>query len=149
MEITLLIKSIVGLVVILGILIFILLLPKDKKKKKEEGQKKLKNQDNKLAKKTDFESLRQVIRNRLSSKKELSSALDLVMKHHGNIPNKLGVRVNPQFDGYMEILMMICRHPNTSKDIILKFDKELRKKNPNYEVDINKAIAKGLESRGF
>jgi len=144
MEITLLVKTIVGLVVVLGILVFILVLPKQQEKKKKQG----KNASNSnRGPKTDLESLRHIIRNRISSKKELQEALDLVIKHHGNIPKKLGTRTNPGFDSYMEILIMICRHPNTDKNIILGFDKQLSNLNPNYKSEISESITKGLDSR--
>jgi hypothetical protein len=48
----------------------------------------------------------------------------------------------------MDILFAICRHPNTNKDIIINFDKELEHLNPEYKKEINEAIAKGLNSRG-
>lgn len=143
MEVTLLIKAGIGLVVILGILVFILVLPANKKEKKKH---KIRVSEKK--EKTDLESLRYIIRNRVSSKQELQNALNLVIKHHGKIPKKLGTRVNPQFDSYMEILIMICRHPNTDKDIIIKFDKELANLNPEYKSEINESITKGLDSRG-
>lgn len=142
MEITLLVKAIIGLVVILGILVFILLLPKEKTKTTN-----IKSSTDSRASKTDLNSLRQIIRNRVSSKKELQDAVNLVIKHHGNIPKRLGSRVNPQFDSYMEILIMICRHPNTDKNIILNFDKQLSTLNPEYKNEINDSISKGLDSR--
>lgn len=144
MEVTLLIKAGIGLVVILGILVFILVLPANKKEKKKH---KIRVSEKK--EKTDLESLRHIIRNRVSSKQELQNALNLVIKHHGKIPKKLGTRVNPQFDSYMEILIMICRHPNTDKDLIIKFDKELANLNPEYKSEINESITKGLDSRGI
>jgi len=144
MEISLLIKVVAGLVVILGILVFLLLLPKKIKDSKKVLSEK---ERNKPKVKTDLNSLRYIIRNRVSSNKQLGEALDLIIKHHGNIPNKLGIRVNPQFDGYMEVLVTLCRHPNASKDIIIKFDKELTKLNPDYKSEINDAITKGLNSR--
>ena len=144
MEITLLIKAIVGLVIILGILVFILLIPKQMEKKTVQ-----KRTVEPVKPKTDLDSLRHIIRNRLSTKQELQDALNLVIKLHGHIAKKLGSRVNPEFDGYMEILIMICRHPNTDKNIILKFDRELSSLNPEYKSEINESITKGLDSRSI
>lgn len=143
MEVTLLIQTIVGLIIVLGILVFILVLPAQQKKKKEVKKRII---DPKKPK-TDLDSLRYIIRNRVSSKKELQDALNLVIKLHGHIPKRLGTRANPAFDSYMEILIMICRHPNTDKNIILKFDKELSSLNPDYKNEINESITKGLNSR--
>jgi len=146
MEITLLVKTIIGLVVVLGILVFILVLPKQQEKKKKQAKASSRKSS---GPKTDLESLRHTIRNRMASKKELQEALDLVIKHHGHIPKKLGTRTNPGFDSYMEILIMICRHPNTDKNIILGFDKQLSALNPNYKSEINESITKGLNSRSI
>jgi len=147
MELSLLVETIIGLVVILIILVFLLVLPSKKRAKATKKTSKLSSSSTKD--KTDLESLRKIIRNRQSSTKELEYAVDMVLKHHGKIPPKMGVRVNPQFDAYSEMLMMLCRHPNTNKNIILKLDKELRRLNPEYTAEINDATAKGLESRGF
>ena len=142
MEISLLIKTIVGLVIVLGILVFILLLPTHIEKKKVK--KRVSDHDKP---KTDLDSLRHIIRDRLSTKQELQDALNLVIKLHGHIAKKHGTRVNTDFDAYMEILIMICRHPNTDKDIILNFDRELENLNPEYKDEINESITKGLDSR--
>lgn len=143
MEASLLIQSIGGLVVVLAILIFLLLKPKVSVRKNFINIKPSEKKE-----KTDLESLRHIIRNRLSSKEELTRATDLVLKYHSKIPGKLGLRVNPQFDAYLEIIITLCRHPHTSKDIILKFDRELTRLNPEYKQEINEAITKGLNSRG-
>jgi hypothetical protein len=95
-----------------------------------------------------FDALRAIIKNKQSSSKELKEALDLILKHHGIVSKKLGLRPHPDFDVYMDILFTICRHPNTNKSIIVNFDKELLKLNPEYKSEINDAITKGLNSRG-
>lgn len=143
MEASLLIEAIAGLVAILAILLFIMLKPKvDLTTKKtyvtpsEEPKKK-----------TDLDSLRHVIRNRASTKHELSEAVDMILKYHGKIPEKLGIRINPKFDAYMEIFVTLCRHRNATKEMILKLDRELVSRNPDYKSEINDAITKGLNSR--
>ena len=146
MEITLLIKSIMGLVIILALLL-LLLFYKPKKKLKKKKVKAPRTDEGKP--KTDLESLRSIIKSKKSTEKELKEALDLVLKHHGHVHKKLGLRSHPDFDVYMEILMVICRHPNTTKDIIVDFDKSLGRLNPTYKAEINDAITKGLNSRGF
>jgi len=88
------------------------------------------------------------VRNRQSTTQELQETLALILKYHGTIPNKLGIRVNPEFDKYSEVLLRLCRHPNTNKDLIINFDKELEKRNPEYIKEINDALTKGLNSRG-
>jgi len=147
MDIELLIKSFLGLVVILAILIFFLFyLPK--KKKIVETKKKMRVDTQQYNTDHSLSILLEVIKNRASTAKELKEALDLVIKYHGTIHPKLGLRPHPDFDVYGEILLRICRHPNTNKNIILDFDKALELKNEEYKKDINDFITKGLNSRG-
>jgi len=144
MDIVLLVKSGVGLLVILAILVFLMIsVPKKKKKKKA----KVVSVSTKLN--IDFNHLRAIIRTKKSTSIELKEALELILKYHGKIHPRLGLRAHPDFDMYMDIILHICRHPNTNKDLILNFDKELASKNPEYKVEINDSLTKGLNSRGF
>ncbi len=146
MELTLLIQSAMGLLVILGLLVFMLVLA-PKSKKKEVAKKALQEQKVKL--RTDLEFLRTIVKNRKSTADELKEALDLVLKYHGKIPKKLGIRSHPESQIYMDILFTICRHPNANKDIIVDFDKELGRLNTDYKKDLNDAMMRGLNSRGI
>ena len=146
MEITLLVKSFLGLIVILGILIFFLFYIPKKKKIVKKPIVTVKPKNGEYA---SLDELLQVIKNKKSTAKELGDALDLVMKYHGTIHPKLGMRPHPDFDVYGEMLLRICRHPQTNKDIILKFNRELEKRNEGYKREINDFITKGLNSRGF
>ena len=150
MEVALLIKSIMGLVVVLGLLMILLFTSFKKKKKAPTAKKKniVKSSQNSEIK-TDLPSLLKIIKNKKSSASELKTALDLVLKHHGKVHKKLGLRPHPDFDNYMDILFTICRHPNTNKSLIVKFDMALGKLNPEYKKEINDTITKGLNSRGF
>ncbi len=145
-EITLLIKSIMGLIVILSILIFLMFYGKKSKKQKKEIKSSVSRK--KDSPNTDLEYLKLIIKKKKTTDIELQETLDLVIKYHGVIHKKLGLRAHPDFDTYMDILFTICRHPNTTKDIIIKFDKELTRLNPQYKPEINDAITKGLNSRG-
>jgi hypothetical protein len=151
MDITFLIKSIAGLAVILGILILIFLYTPQKKKKniqkKRVSSQSPKNRDRDIEK--SLEELLAVIKDKHATTEELAKALELIIKYHGKIHPKLGMRSHPDFDIYSEILLRICRHPNTNKDIIVKFDKALAKRNPEYLREINDSLNKGLNSRGF
>jgi hypothetical protein len=135
MEITLLIKSIVGLVLVLGGLLFLLFYSRSMKEKQDKNkmQAKPKKEHHDLA------SLRKIIRDKKTPTAKLQETLNLVIEHHGTISD---------FDFYAEILFTICRHPNTNKDIILNFDRALEAKNPEYKREINDAITNGLNSRG-
>ncbi len=147
MELTLLIQSGMGLLVILGFLVFFLVATSKAKKKKEVQKVKEVVQEKKQ--RTDIESLRAIVKNRKSTIQELKEALDLVIKYHGVIHKKLGLRPHPESQIYMDILFNICRHPNADKDIIVNFDKELGKRNSEYKKELNDAMMRGLNSRGF
>ncbi len=148
MEIDLVIKSIMGLVALLALLMFLLFLPSSKKKTKK--QKTVKKEIKKVVKEpinTDIKQLKDIIKNKKTKAPQLQETLDLIIKYHGKIHVKLGIRAHPDFDIYENILFTICRHPNANKDMIVKFDKELVGLNQNYKKDINEAITKGLNSR--
>ena len=149
MEIVLYIKSFLGLIAILLVLLFLFFYnkkskstPKVKSKKKKKLIKKDKND-------TSLETLLEIIRDKESSTEALSKALELIIKHHGKIHPKLGLRTHPDFNIYSEVLLRICRHPNTTKDIILKFDRALERENEEYKREINDSLTKGLNSRGM
>ena len=148
MELTVLIQSAMGLLVILGLLVFILVIaPKSKKKEVLKTKKVV--QEQKAKPRTDLEFLRTIVKNRKSTADELKEALDLVIKYHGKIPKKLGIRSHPESQIYMDILFSICRHPNANKDIVVDFDKELGRLNTDYKKDLNDAMMRGLNSRGI
>jgi len=148
MEITLLIKSIMGLIAVLALLMFLFFYSSSFKKNKKTDTKITKKTTKPREEVPDLQTLRAIIKNKKTKTKELKKSLDLVLKYYGNIHKKLGVRVHPDFDVYMEILFTICRHPHTNKNIIVDFDKELGRLNPDYKAEINDAITKGLNSRG-
>ncbi|SMP88912.1 hypothetical protein SAMN06314042_11411 [Epsilonproteobacteria bacterium SCGC AD-308-O04] len=152
MEITLLIKSVLGLIFLLGVLIFLMLIP-SRNKKKHQKQKTLKKHTAKTPAidpmKTDLESLIKIIKDKKSDKHKLKEALELIIKYHGNIHKKLGLRAHPDFEIYKDILMTICRHPHTNKHLILYIDRNLAELNPDYKSNINDALTKGLNSRGL
>ena len=133
MEITSLVLVVIGLIIVLGILMFFLFSARAKAKKNKQRIFEAK------VKKSDFNTLLAVIQSQKSNSQELKEALDLVLKDYGEIDN---------LESYMNILFAICLHPNTNKNIILSFNKELVRLNPKYKVEINGAISKGLNSRG-
>lgn len=144
MDIVLLIKSGMGLVVILAVLVFFLFYSSKKKKAKTIKQKEPVKP--KAKKVVTFDSLRAVLVNERSTSKELKEALDMIIKDYGTV-SKSGKYNQSDFGVYMGIIFNICRHPNTTKDIILDFDRELKKINPLYKSDINDAVTKALNSR--
>jgi len=155
MNIELIIQSVMGLVALLALLLFFLFLTSknssDKKvPKKKELKKKTETKTDRsktIEMPTDLESLRSIVKDKKSTASELRKALELIIKYHGTIHPKLGLRAHPDFDPYMDVLFTICRHPHADKDMIIYFDRELGRLNPEYKQDINEAMTKGLNSR--
>ncbi|MEK6658090.1 MAG: hypothetical protein AABY36_00245 [Campylobacterota bacterium] len=145
MEAELIIKSMMGLIAILAVLIFFLFFESGRKSK---TQKKSGNNNAVEEIKPDLSSLVIIVKNKKTDEKRLGETLDLIIKYYGIIDKEVGIRPHPSFDIYAKILSTICKHPNTNKNIIIKFDRELEKLNPEYKKEINEAIAKGLNSRG-
>lgn len=158
MEAELIVKSIMGLVALLALLIFLLFLePSSTKKAKENPseikpsiQEEKKEPSSEVQKKElDLNYLAEIIKNKKSDSKKLQYALDAIIKYHGKVHKKLGLRPHPDFDIYIDILFTLCRHPHANKHLIINFDRELGKQNPEYKQEINEAITKGLNSRGI
>ena len=154
MDIELIIQSVMGLVGLLALLLFLLFLTSNNSSKKRKlnnkkpiNQKKEPIKSSSSSMPTDLESLRAIIKDKSSTTPQLRQALELIIKYHGTIHTKLGLRAHPDFDPYMDILFTICRHPNADKNMIINFDRELGRLNPEYKQDINEAMTKGLNSR--
>lgn len=145
MEVTSLIKLIIGLVGILGFLLFVFLYRSSIKK---NIPRKAKNQAKKVDKNIpSFDLLVKRVKNNNTTSSELNDALNLILYHYGDIPKKIGISAHPDFTKYAEVLMKICRHPNTNKDIIVKFNLGLEKKNPEYKKEINNFVEQALDLR--
>lgn len=147
MDITLLIKSIATLSGALGILILLYFyLSYANKPQKKKAAKKTQHI---REVQPDLNTLLEIIKDKKSTTLELKEAVDLIVKYYGEIPKKLGIRAHPKFEIYSELLLRICHHPNANKDIILKLDKELHKLNPEYKLEIEDSLTKGLNTRGI
>ena len=147
-----LITAVLGLLIVLIILVFLLVKPKDEVVKtvnKAFSNEPKKVEEVKKKREYDFEALRRVIKNKRSSTDDLAEALDLIVKYHGKIHARLGIRAHPDFDRYMDVIVALCRHPNVTSTLVVKFDRELSERNPDYVKEINDSITKGLNSRGL
>lgn len=144
MDVTLLIQSLLGLIALLGVLMFLLLYTPGKAKKISAK----KSQESASGKgQPTLKALKQIIKNTNASTQELEDALNLVLKHYGVIQPKTGAKIHSDFDDYLEILIHVGRHKHINKNILLGFDKELEKRNPSYKKEINDALMIGLSSR--
>ena len=134
MEAEFIIKLIMGLMILLALLMFLLFYNPSKKKvsnSKKTDSSKIDNEELIL--------LVKVLKDKKSDTKRLGETLNLIIKEYGEIKKNKSI--------YMDILHTICVHPNSNKDIIVNFDRELQKLNPQYKKSINDAVVKGLNSR--
>ena len=146
MNLTTTIIIIIVLLVVLFVLMLILVGRPSKKHPVEKKSAPIPSDTPKKRART-FDELITVLKNKKSASAELDDALQEMIRRYGKITPKLGTRAHPDFDNYMLAIVLICRHPNTTKNIILDFDRELSRRNPAYKRDINNAIQKGLNAR--
>jgi uncharacterized membrane protein YgaE (UPF0421/DUF939 family) len=147
MDILLLIKSFIVLIVMLGILVIFLV--SRSKKKQKIYEKRTKEEKVKEIVSHEFNDFLTVIKNRQASSEELKKALDGILEYHGTIPAKLGIRLHPEFYKYSEVILRLCRHKQTNKDLIINFYKKLSKRNPSYAKEIDDSLTKGINSLGM
>ncbi len=146
MNISVPIIMIILLLVVLLILVFVLVARSSKKKPVQK--KSTAATPSKKKKTRSFDELVAVLKDKTSSADELSNALKEMIGSYGKITPKLGTRPHPDFDKYMLVILIICRHRHTNKNIILNFDRALSERNPDYKREISDAVQKGLNSRG-
>jgi len=149
MDIIFLTKIALSLTAILFVLIYFLFIKPsaEEKKKKEKKKKKVSKPKKKID--TDLKHLISIVKDKTITSKTLKETLELIIKYHGTIPNKIGSNNHPNFVMYEDVIFAICRHPNTNSTIITQFISSLEKKNENYKPQINDALTRGLNSRGF
>jgi predicted transcriptional regulator len=149
MDIVFFLKVLAGLFVLLALLLTLFVYPSRKKEqKRSKKREKTVSTEKKTLSKHALSDILALIKDKNSSTDTLKEAIEMLVKYHAKIPNKLGIRANPDFDIYEEIILRLCRHPNTNKDIILKLDRALQKENPSYARELNNALTKGLNARG-
>ncbi len=146
MEATQLAQFVVLLVLVLITLVFLLFINPRKKVKLQKTQVAT-NDGIKKEICTTVNCILLVMKNKKSTKEELEEAIGYLLKYHKDIPSKLGIRANPEFEYYKEIFFYLCKHKNATTKLILELDKELSSANPSYKKEINESIARGLEAR--
>jgi hypothetical protein len=126
MDVIFYIKLIAALALFLTMLVLLLFY---KPQKKEQKKQKKDIKVIKVEKQYSLNEILTIVKKKESTSKELGDAISYLVKHYVKIHPKLGLRAHPDFDIYSEIILRICRHPNTNKDIILLLDRELEKHN--------------------
>ena len=132
MNITSLVIPFIFLVLLLGVLIVFLFMAAKKKKMKTHKSNKIK------VKSTTLHGLRDKLKNKELGAENLKKTLDSVIQDYGHIED---------FELYVDIIFLMTGHPNTSKEIILSFEKDLSKLNPSYASSISKNVMNGLSLR--
>ncbi len=140
MDIVLVVQSLIGLIVFLGILIFLLLYnPKKKSAKQKAPVEDVKYRS--------FESLSNVIRNRKATTEELDLAVEEILENYADITPKVGANLHEDFYKYSELIIRLARHPYTTKDVLLKLERGLVEYNPQYKKDLSDALTQGIKAR--
>ena len=141
------IDNILLLIIIFAILLAVLVIFygfKPSKKKPKAAQKS--SVKPKVQVPTFAELLKQV-KTKSTSSAQLAEAAELILKYYGTIKDKHGVMPDSDFQRYGEVIFAICSHPNTTKEIVVSFDRELRKRNPQYDREIEEMLNRGLSAR--
>lgn len=140
---------IVGLVLILllAFLLTLFLKARNRQSQKREAKKETMTKTSKGTTAVTMQTLIKSIKDKNSSKFELKNALDTILQQYGEIGQNSATNEKYDFQTYEEVLITMCNHPQTNKDIILQFNRALEKLNPSYKKDINNAVTKGLNAR--
>lgn len=91
-----------------------------------------------------YQELKAILKNKNSSYEALEDAIENIVKYYGDIEPKVGGHQSKDFDRYVELIFIICKHPNTDKNLILNFERDLARTNPQYKKDLDQAVTKGL-----
>ena len=146
MQIINLIILIIAFSVILGMLIFFYVYQPSKKVQKQQVNRPQKPTASPTQIPT-FEKLVERMKKRTATIQELQEAAELILKYYGAIKPKNGIAPSKDFKRYGEVMFIIARHPNTTKELVVMFDKELANKNPDYRREIDEMLNRGLSAR--
>ena len=150
-------ESTLGILLVILFTLLILLLasywlfPDEKPKEKVVSNKKQPEQKPQidLSKPLSFEQISQIFVDNESSKEEFLAAIEQLIRHHGKIHAKLGDLPHPDFKRYKELIIKLCKNTQADKDVIIALNQKLRALNMKYAFEIDEAVSKGIEGRGF
>lgn len=145
MDVELIIKSIMGLIALLALLIFLFFY---NPLKREQKPLQISKEEEREDEESNLEVLLSILKNNNSEATKLAYVLKMILKYHGKIHKNVGTRSHTGFALYSTIFFFLCRHPNTNKNLILTFEKELAALNPDYKREINDALMRSLNTRG-
>jgi len=96
-----------------------------------------------------FEDITTIFGSSLSSKEDFLEAIEQLIRHHGKIQAKLGDLPHPDFKRYQALIITLCKNRQADKDVIVALNQKLRALNMKYGYEIDEAVVKGIEGRGF
>ncbi len=96
-----------------------------------------------------FEEITTIFGSSESSKEDFLEAIEQLMRHHGKIQAKLGDLPHPDFKRYQALIITLCKNRQADKDVIVALNHKLRALNTRYGYEIDEAVVKGIEGRGF
>ena len=80
------------------------------------------------------------------SKNELFELIQIFIEKF-NIPPKNNQTMPREANNYINFIILICSHKNANAKLISFLDKEAKKKNPSYVVEIENSERVGIENR--
>jgi hypothetical protein len=96
-----------------------------------------------------FEDITHIFGSSSSSKEDFIEAIEQLIRHHGKIQAKLGDLAHPDFKRYQKAIITLCKNRKSDKDVIVALNQKLRALNTKYGYEIDEAVSKGIEGRGF
>ena len=142
MNVSPLIISIIGFSVLLFLLVAVLIYTSRAKKRK--AQELTEVPEDRIP---TFVELKAILKNKDATHDALEKAIESIVEYYGEIEPKVAGRQSKDFDRYMELIFIICKHPNTDKKLVLSFERDLARINPQYKRDLDHAVTKGLSFR--
>ena len=109
MEPEIIVKSIMGLIALLALLIFLLFYNPNKSKKRVVSSAKSVEESvsAKEFEESNLKVLIAMVKSKKSDAKKLEYALGMILKHHGKVQKKMGLRAHPEFAIYENIIFTL------------------------------------------
>ena len=148
MELSKLVILSIAFSIVLVLLTFLYIYRPAKKKALERQKKRIDTVEKRREEIPSFHKLVDLIKSKATTTEELDAAVKTLLKYYGKIKPKNGIAPSKDFKRYAEVIYAVARHPNTNKDIVLFFDRELNRLNPDYAREIDEMLNRGLSARG-
>ena len=145
MSTTALILLIGGAVALLLVAVLVIMLLNSKNAKKASKNINVKKEKIKEPEIT-FEELLAIVKSKRSSTNDLSKAVIQLVRHFP-FPEKKGNVLSDEAKKYLDFVFSVASHPNANAKLIAFMDKELKRANPSYKVEIDVYEDRGLNLR--